>query len=211
MHATDPLRPLRQRAFRHALEDGTADIVVAIFVLMVGVATQNRSLIAFAAIYLAVLPLAWRFLSQQVSSHRIGYAELPEDPPRVPMLATMAAGLLTLGIVALITSSNGRIWNLEHWPEWMPVVAGSTLAVGLLATAIRAGSLRYYVYAAASVGGSVFFWLYPFGPRINPSDRLTLLFFALAGVLLVSGLAVLTRFMRTRPVLQAEELDDRRA
>jgi hypothetical protein len=207
VHATDPLRPLRQRAFRHAFEDGTADIVTAVFTLMVGGATQNRSLIALTAIYLVVLPLAWRFFSQQVSSRRIGYAELPEDPPRVLLLATMAAGVVTLGIVALITLSSGRIWNLEQWPNWAPLVAGSTLAAGFLVTACRAALPRYYIYAAASVGGSVFFWLYPFGPRINPSDRLTLLFFALAGVLLASGIAVLVRFVRAQPVRQAEGYD----
>ena len=208
MHATDPLRPLRQRAIRHALEDGTGDIVVAVFALMVGGATQNRSLVALATVYLAVLPLAWRFLSQQVSGRRTGYAELPEDPPKVLLLATMAGGVLTLGLVALITMSNGRLWNLEHWPDWTPLVAGSTLAAGFLVTASRAALPRYYVYAAACVGGSVFFWLYPFGSGINPSDRLTLLFFALAGMLLASGIAVLVRFVRRRPVLQVEGRDD---
>ena len=86
-------------------------------------------------------------------------------------------------------------------------MAGSTLAAGFLVTACRAALPRYYLYAAASVGGSVFFWLYPFGPRINPSDRLTLLFFALAGVLLASGFAILVRFVRTHPVVEAEGHD----
>ena len=207
MHATDPLQLLRQRALRHALEDGTADIVTALFALMVGGATQNRALIGLAAVYLVVLPMAWRFFSQQVSSRRTGYAELPEEPPRVLLLATMAAGVLTLGIVALVTLSNGRVWNLEHWPDWTPLVAGAAFAAGFLVTAVRAALPRYYGYAAASVGGAVFFWLYPFGPRINPSDRLTLLFFALAGVLLASGVALLVRFVRTHPVLHTEEHD----
>ena len=174
---------------------------------MAGGATQNRSLIALAAVYLAILPLSWRFLSQQVSSRRTGYAELPEDPPRVLLLATMAAGDLTLAVVAVITGSSGPFWNLEHWPDWTPLVAGSALAAGFLVTARRTALLRYYAYAAATLAGSVFFWLYPFGPRINPSDRLTLLFFALAAVLLTSGIAVLVRFVRTRPVQQAERHD----
>lgn len=207
MPATDPLRPLQQRAYRHAFADGTADIVTAVFALMVGGATQNRSLIGLAAIYLVVLPLGWRFFSQQISSRRIGYAELPEDPPRTLLLATMAAGVITLGIVALITVSNGRLWSLDHWPDWTPLVAGSGLAAGFLVTAVRAALPRYYCFAAASVGGAVFFWIYPFGPRINPSDRLTLFIFAIAGMLLVSGIATLARFVRTHPVLQTEEHD----
>lgn len=207
MHTTDPLRPLRQRALRHALEDGTADLVVAAFAVIVGGATQNRSLIALATVYLAILALASRFLRQQVADRRIGYAELPQDPPKALLLTTMAAGVLTLGIVALITFFNGPIWNLEHWPDWTPLVAGSIMAAGFLVTACRAVLPRYYVYAAASAGGAVFFWLYRFGPRINPSDRLTLLFFALAGLLLASGIAVLVRFVRTRPVLPAEGHD----
>jgi len=204
MNKTDPLESLRRRAYRHALEDGTADIVVGFYTLTIGVATQKRFFIVLAGVYLMMFGLAWRFFSHSVSSRRIGYAELPQDPPRALLAGTMAAGVLTLLVVAVITMSGGGAWNLARWPNWTPLPAGAILAGSFLHTATRAGLGRYYAYVAASVGGSLFFWLFPFSVRINPSDRLTLFFFAMAAALLVTGFAVLSRFVRNRPVISEE-------
>jgi hypothetical protein len=204
MGIQDPLVRLRQRAYRHALEDGTADIVAGFYTLIIGVATQKRVFLALAVVYLMVFATAWKFLSHQVSSRRIGYAEVPEDPPKQLLLGSMAAGVLTLLVVAVITLSAGRLWNLAHWPTWTPVLAGLILAGGWLHTALRSGLRRYFAYAAVAAGGSLFFWLFPFGPRINPSDRLTLFFFALAAVIVAAGFAVLARFKRSRPIVSMD-------
>lgn len=204
MTRRDPLEQLRRRAYRHALENGATDIVLGIYTLIVGVATQRRGLLALAVVYLAVLAPACRFLSDRLSRQRTGYAEVPGDPPRQLLAGSLAAGALTLLVVGALTFSAGRLWSLAHWPVWSPVLAGLILAGGWLHTAWRSGLRRFVGYGAAAVGGSLFFWLFPFGPRINPSDRLTLLLFALAALLIVTGSVVAARFVRRQPVLSVE-------
>jgi len=64
-------------------------------------------------------------------------------------------------------------------------------------------------FAVLSLGISMFFWLFPFGPRINPSDRLTLSLFVIAALLFAVGTVTMVRFVRLRPVVSAEHGDAR--
>jgi hypothetical protein len=206
---TDPIDTFRRRAHRHAVEDGAIDLLVGLFTLMVGVATQRRIFLALAVVYLSAMALAWKPLHYQLTSRRTGYAELPEAPPVRLLTIVMLAGLLTMGVVAAITLATGEVWSFETWPTWAPVVAGLILAWGFLDTARKSGVVRFRVFAAASVTGSLFFWLFPFGARINPSDRLTLFLFAIAGVLMAVGAWTMTRFVRSRPIVSEEASDGR--
>lgn len=200
MTPLDPLQPLRQRAYRYTLEDGLADLFVGLYTITVGTATQNRALLALAVVYLAVYAMAWRWLHDQLVSRRTGYAELGEQPPRVLLTGSLAAATVTLIAVAVVTLSSGALWNLASWPSWAPALAGLVLAAGFIQTAWRSGLRRYAAYAALSVIGSAFFWLFPFGASINPSDRLTLFLFVVGAVMLVTGVGLVVRFRRAHPL-----------
>ena len=201
----DPLGPLRRRAFRHALEDGAVELVVGFYALMVGVATQKRVFLAISLVYLASMRIAWKFLHDSIASRRTGYAELPQDPPSTLLPVILLAGVLTIAVVAGITLFGGRMWRLDHWPTWTPMLSGAILAGGFLHTALQSGLPRYHAFAVLSLGISAFFWLFPFGPRINPSDRLTLSLFVTAALLIVAGAVTMVRFVRLRPVATAED------
>jgi hypothetical protein len=149
--------------------------------------------------------LAWKAIHNSIASRRTGYAELPLDPP-MPLLAViLLAGTLTIAVVAGVTLFGGRMWSLDHWPTWTPLLSGAILAGGFLHTAVRSGLPRYHAFAVLSLGISVFFWLFPFGPRINPSDRLTLSLFVIAALLFVVGTVTMVRFVRLRPIVNAED------
>ena len=77
------------------------------------------------------------------------------------------------------------------------------LAAGFAHAAWQTGFPRFAVYAATSLLAAVFFWLFPFGPAINPSDRLTLPLFLVAAVLLAGGATTMARFVRRHPVLHS--------
>ncbi len=207
MTESNPLESFRRRAVRHAFEDGSVDLVVGIFTLMVGAATQRRVLFALIVVYLTLMTTAWRFLHARLTTRRTGYAELPDDPPRQLLSVILLTGVLTMGVVAALTLTSGRLWNLDGWPEWAPIPAGLILAGGFVHTGLRTGFARYHLYAVVSAAASLFFWLFPFGGRINPSDRLTLPLFVTAGVLIVVGAATIARFVRSRPVVSAEVSD----
>ena len=209
MSTTDPLSPLRHRAFRHALEDGAADLVLGFYTLIVGGATQRRAFFALAVVYLGIMRLGGRGLHHWISSRRTGYAELPVDPPSGLLASILAAGVLTIGVVAGFTFLGGRLWSLDHWPTWTPLPAGIVLAGGFLHLATWSRLVRYYALSALSVGASVWFWLFPFGPRINPSDRLTLFLFLMAAALLLTGVLAMWQFRRHHPVVATEAGDVR--
>lgn len=209
MNAPDPLQLLRRRAVRHAFEDGAIDLVVGVFTLIVGVATQRHVFLALAVVYAALMTSAWKWIHASLTSGRTGYAELPDDPSRRLVSVVLLAGCLAMSLVATVTLTSGRLWNLQHWPAWVPLISGGILAGGFLHTARQTGFSRFAFYGAAALGVSVFFWLYPFGAWINPSDRLTLSLFVTAGILMVGAAATMTRFVRTRPVV-AEEAGDGR-
>ncbi len=210
MAASDPLDTLRRRAYRHTLEDGLADILVGFYTLTVAVATQNRGLIGLAVAYLLGYAAFWKFVHPTLASRRIGYAEVRDPPPQMLLVVTLASMVMTMTVVAAITWSSGGLWNVGQWPKWSPVLAGLVLAGGFLYTGRKSGLLRYYVYTGTTLGGSLFFWLFPFGSRINASDRLTLFLFAIAAVTVLTGGAVLIRFTRTRPIVDQEEALDGR-
>jgi hypothetical protein len=151
--APEPFDTFHRRAIRHAFEDGAIDLVVGVFTLMVGAATQRRTYVALAVVYLGVLALAWKPLHDRLTAGRTGYAEQPEKSV--------------------------------------------------------SGFSRFHLFAAASVAGSLFFWLFPFGAGINPSDRLTLFLVAMAGLLMAVGAATMTRFVRGRPIVPDEASDGR--
>jgi len=204
MPESDALQSFRRRALRHAFEDGAIDIVLSCFAVMVGSATQRRALLGLVVVYLVLMTRAWKILHDRLSSRRTGFAELPGDPPTALLSVLLLAGCLTIAIVAALTLASGKLWNLEAWPHWMTMLSGSILAAGFIYTALKSGLVRFHVYALVSLAASLFFWLYPFGPRINPSDRLSLPFFVLGAVLLVGGLVSMARFVRTRPVAPQE-------
>jgi hypothetical protein len=207
--STDPLETLRRRAYRAALEDGVADVVIGLFTLIFGVATQRRGFLALAVVYMITCKSAWRFVHRDFVSRRVGYAEFPENPPAVQLVWTLAAGVISLCVVAVVTLSKGRVWNLARWPDWLPMLAGLVLAAGFLHPAARSGLVRYYAYVVAAIAGSVFFWLFPLGPSINPSDRLTLFLFSVSGLIIGTGVAAIIRFARAHPVLTLEARDGR--
>jgi hypothetical protein len=204
MNETDPLDPLRRRAFRHAFEDGAIDLACGFFTLIVGLATQRRIFLGLSVVYLGAIALAWRGIHDRLTGPRTGYAVVPGDPSSLLLSVILLAGCLTMSVVAGFTLTAGRLWGLEAWPTWAPVLSGVVLAGGLLHTGLRTGLPRYHLYAAVAIGASVFFWLFPFGPRINPSDRLTLSLFVMAGVLLAGGGITVGRFVRGWPIESKE-------
>jgi hypothetical protein len=55
MNAPDPLDSLRRRAVRHAFEDGAVDLVVGLFTLVMGAATERHIFLALAVVYAAAM------------------------------------------------------------------------------------------------------------------------------------------------------------
>jgi len=127
--------------------------------------------------------------------------------PRTPVTlrpVILLAGVLTIAVVAGITLFGG---DCGAWTTG-PRDADASPAPSCRRVPPHGGAIglaRYHAFAVLSLGISVFFWLFPFGPRINPSDRLTLSLFVTAALLMVVGTVTMVRFVRLRPLVSAED------
>lgn len=209
MATKDPVGTLKRRALRHMFEDGSIDLILGLYTLIVGGATQRRSVVPLAVVYLFGLTLGWKELHARITARRTGYAEPSPNPSGALFSMTLVAGFLPLSVVAISTLATGSLWSLEHWPVWAPLLAGLTLAGGFLYAFLACGLQRYAAYAVMAVVGSVFFWRFPFGASINPSDRLTLFLFTMAFVQIATGAAAMVAFVRRYPVVAEDAANGR--
>lgn len=209
MENPNPVDTFKRRALRHMFEDGSFDLILGLYTLIVGGATQRRSVVPLAVVYLFVLTLGWKGLHATITARRTGYAEPSGNPSGALFRIALLAGLLPLSVVAVSTWATGSLWNLEHWPVWAPLLAGLTLAAGFLYAFLACGLARYSAFAVIAVVGSVFFWRFPFGASINPSDRLTLFLFAMAFVQMATGAAAMASFVRRYPVVAEDTANGR--
>lgn len=201
MTTHDPIGTLKRRALRHLFEDGSFDLILGLFTFMVALSTQRRIFLAIVAVYFGGLTITWKTLHARLTSGRTGYAAPAPNPSHTLFVATALAGILPIGVVAASTIATGSLWNLEHWPAWTAMLAGVILTASSLHAYLACGLSRYAVFAGLAVAGSAFFWRFPFGPSINPSDRLTLFLMTFSAVQMATGAAAMATFVRRHPVV----------
>lgn len=166
--AQDPLSDAVQRSQRHWMSDGIPEIVLGVCWIVWSCAVLLPFLFpkqVSAGITAVVLMLAMagfgifarpiiRGWKERVSFPRTGYIELRRPSLRVRIAVVIAAGAIAFA-VALLASSGHRTTR-----EWMPLVVGLLLAVGMLHAAWKMRSVRFAVFsaiiAAVAVAASVF-------------------------------------------------------
>jgi hypothetical protein len=165
-----------------------------------GVAMANPKMggafICFYVIGLVMFPRVLEALKRRLTYPRLGTAVLHQEEPK-PLIGgiflfTLAAGVL----VALVLALLGRLTTAE-WYRWLPVWIGLCLVGAMMHMYSKSGSPRFVVYAVVALGAgfAVGFLRLP-GKMDNISVYLNCM-----GVLWVlSGSAVLLRFLRTHPI-----------
>jgi hypothetical protein len=192
------LHGIEQRAYRSQFDGGLVDLLL------------GSSLLAFAVCFLAgagglggvwgaVLVPLWVPLHRSLADGRTGYAEFgPGRRAKVRrknFVLALALGLSVLGAVALfIYKSMGK----PEFGDTLRPLGPLPLAVALTAMIVMGSAMlelkRGYAYAGVVLGLCVFGHV--------SLDNMWIGLLAAAGVVIVSGVVVLMRFLRDHPRVQ---------
>lgn len=194
------LKRIERRAFAHFLQDGLAETVFGLFLVVLG---SFMSLTGGVLIALALFMLA-AHLARKVRKRfvypRTGYAELrPGEPRRLIQAVAAFAAIAFVGTGVLIVTGHGSVAG--NWYRWLPIFYGLFVSGAFVGLALASGIPRYWMYALASFAAGVAWTVPVFEGRMTGMS----LFLLSMGVFLLScGVIVFILFLRRHPI-RAEE------
>jgi len=193
------LKELEQKVFRSYFKDGLWDIYGALILLGFGltmVTGWDYLIIAFAAI--AVILLLFR---QRIVIPRLGQvkfsSELQVKTKRSKLIAmAILTFTMLLGVVFFVLYSTN---NMPRWLDtWMGdyffVAFGGVLAMLIAAAAYIVGVWRYHIYAVLT------FIAYVLANMLRSNDMEGIPIIVVGCTILISGVTILTRFLRKYPL-----------
>lgn len=198
MSTSADLKALEERAYRQTWNDGLLDIFAGAGILAIGILFRTE-LAGLAGMFVAVLLMPfWAVAKKLITVPRLGYVSFGEA--RKATERSWAIRMIVLGVLALSVGTvlymavrsggegiGGRLGELNAG-FWL---MGLLLAVGLVAGGLMIGVRRLLVYGLVMVLAMTTAALLGF----EVPDYLV----AGGAVILLSGLAVLGRFLRRYP------------
>jgi hypothetical protein len=186
-------------AFSH---DGVFDIVLGVMLIAAGAYIYTDLVALGGIIVVLIIPLV-QGLKRAITVPRLPASEGPDDSGlrqfRGIMIGSVIFGVLMLAGVAIYLYT--RSGNLPDWLSWldegMPYAILTIVAIFLLIGTYVTRDWRFVAYAVlAAVAYGLISWL-----EIHLGAGLMVL----GGVVLLLGLALVARFVRTHPVLPPED------
>lgn len=204
MKKSDPIRLMQQAALRHAVDDGISEILVGILLAAGALLVLHPR---GAVLVLGVAAgLKWLLprLRDRITTPRVGSATLPQQPFKLLagiFIYGVLSGFVVLGLRAATGGHTGPFGQYR----WLPFFVALFLSGGFLYFARTTNLKRFYVYLAVTVGGGLAFTLtMPSGERLQAYGELITLLWLLSALFVVTGSAVLARFILHNPVVPSE-------
>ncbi|RKY21054.1 MAG: hypothetical protein DRQ55_05585 [Planctomycetota bacterium] len=206
MEASIDLTGLEQRVYRSRFGDGLADVLLGLFITLMGI-TFMTDVGGLGGVWGAMLLPMWKPLHDKLIVPRLGYVTFTRARRgkivAKQLILALALGVSMLaGVVLWLLNANadGASGWLARVPDLGPTPFGVMLAA-LVAVSARLLSLsRGYGYAAliivAVTGGHVL------GLELGLSLSLV------GGFIFVAGAVILTRFLREHPVIKIDEFEE---
>ena len=200
------LKELEQKVFRSYFKDGLWDVYGALMLLGFGLTmVTNWDYLILAFTTLAVVLLLFR---KRIIIPRLGQVKFsPERQTKTKRSRLIATIVLTftmlLGLVFFVLySTNSMPKWLEIWMgDYFFVAFGGVLALLVAAAANIVGVWRYYIYAALT------FIAFILANILRSNDMEGIPILATGVIILISGVVILTRFLRKYP-LPSQETGD---
>ena len=200
------LKQIERRAYVSYFQDGLTDLYGGFILLGLGLAMLTDQMWWLA---LMVIGMAALWARKRITYPRMGYVRFsPQREARtkrsriaagIAVLATMLLGVILFALVA----TNGLpqwldAWLADYFLVAFAVMVGAIIAVG----AFMVGVARFYAYAVLVFAAFVAAQFFDTSAGLPVTIT--------AGVIVLCGLAVLTRFLRKYPRPAGEEFDDNR-
>jgi hypothetical protein len=197
------LKELEQKVFRSYFNDGLWDIYGALILLGFGltiVTGWDYLMLAFAVVAVVLLLFRRRMIIPRLGQVKFS-SERQTKTKRSKLVATVTLTLtMLLGLVFFVLYSTNNIpgW-LETWMgDYFFVAFGGAIALLVAAAATIVGVRRYYVYAALT------FIAFVLASILRPDDMEGIPILIAGGIIVISGVAILMRFLRKYPLSPQE-------
>jgi len=205
MESDRELRELEQKVFRSYFKDGLWDIYGAFILLGFGLTIFTEEIyLMLAFTTLAVILLLFR---RRILMPRLGQVKFSLER-QVKTKRSKTIAFVTLTFTALIGVVFFVLFSTDNMPGWLDtwlgdyffVAFGGMLAILIAAAAYVVGVWRYYIYAALT------FIAYVIANMLRSNDMEGIPITVAGVIILISGLVILTHFLRKYP-LSPQETD----
>jgi MFS family permease len=200
------LKEIEQKVFRTYFMDGLWDIYGALILLGFGLTMLTGwSYLMLAFAILAVILLLFR---QRIVMPRLGQVKFSSDRREKTKRSKLIA-MVTLTFTMLLGVIFFVLYSTDNMPGWLDiwmgdyflVVFGGVLAILVAVAAYIVGVWRYYIYAVLT------FVAYVVANILRPDDMEGVPIIVAGGIILISGVIILMRFLRKYPVPPQETGD----
>lgn len=200
------IKEIERRAQRSFYEDGLMEIITGLFLTITGGLINGR---AWGILILSVFVI---FAGKRVINElkkrfifpRIGYVSFPADEGAAKgVLKGLAIYLvLVVGSALVLILILGQERGLSFWlMHAIPALIGLVMAMGPIYAADKFGLRHWYVFAALFVISGL---AVPFLNLENVYLSLTIQISGMGVIILLVGLIMFIRFLRTHPVSEEE-------
>ncbi len=205
----DPIREMARRPQRYWYSDGLTELAGGIVMLLLGISYLpnlylpsaitsqwyvyvGRDIVLLLAVFVAKYVVVQ--VKKRLTYPRSGYVSYRGKSLSQWMETALMAGIaLTIGLVFALVSF------FAHNVDWLPLAAGTSLAVTLMLTAQRFRLARFYLLAIyISILGGVFSWM----GLANPDQTMALFSLFSLGWLVSGTYALVDYLHHTKPVIE---------
>ena len=204
MNEDSDLRELKQRTFRAANQDGLTEMMMGLMIIVIGGIMINSIFVAFVALIIIFQAVAVEQFREKYTYPRIGRVRFTEEQltDYGPYWGVFAL-LMFIALAAVIASVFIQNEIIEIVARWAPLIMSIGLLHQFALLGQKSGLGGYYgVGTLITVIGAVLVSL-EFSSAL---DRMVLYLLVVGGIVFLSGLVILLRFIRKYPVLDLEEM-----
>jgi len=192
------LKEIERKVFRSYFKDGLWDIYGALMLLGFSLAMVTGW--DYLMLVFAVLAVALLYLRRYIVVPRLGQVKFSSDrqaKTKRSILIAVIIGTFTalIGMVFFVLHSTNRmpIW-LDIWMEdYFLAAFGGMIALLVAISAYIVGVWRYYIYAGLT------FMAFVLASILRPNDMEFIPILVAGGIILISGMVILTRFLGKYP------------
>jgi hypothetical protein len=193
------MKEIERKAYMSYSEDGLVDIAIGTVILLWGVFLLVEPSGLIAILGPLALPI-WYLGKRFITIPRSGMIQPSQKMER--KMRNLAIFLVVLGVIALGGILTGRIVGYMFSGGYSLGILGLVLAGGISVLAYLLNATRIYIYAVlifiAFAGGEIL------STSITTFDAFAFSVILAGALILLSGLAVLVRFLRKYPLPEME-------
>ena len=197
------LKEIERKAFTSYFHDGMWDLYGGLILLGFGLTMLTGwDYLMFAVVAIAMVPLLIR---KRIVIPRLGIVKFSQERQTKTKKSRLAA-IIILSFTALLGMVFFMLFTSNTMPQWLEIwmhdyfltFFGGMIAVLIIAAAFLVSVKRFYAYAV------LVFIAFFLASILRPEDMEVIPITVVGGLILLSGIVILIRFLRNNPLPKEE-------